>query len=205
MEPKVWDIEKLAIYDPIAAYGILRNSPRIPISFNAAATFSSFAVPQNFVVGNLDSTVAQRTWIDNVEYDLQIPNAFAGSVFKTSFDDNLRRNPGISVQVVVLSGPRYVVSPAFTPINNFTQEFSRRWPAGWPLMKQQSINVNFLLVNPPGGTGSTATPMTCTLTFNGWQFEDWTIDEISTGDARAALIDAGVLDPKFKSIVAPGT
>src|SRR5271166_3838013 len=152
MEPKALNIQELAIYDPVAAYGICLGIPRIPISMNCAGIFSSFAVPQIPVEGDLDTTIAQRTWIDNITYSLQQPNVFAGNIFKTLYDTMLKQAPGISCQIQVQSGPRYLVSPQFTPLENVAPLLQQHYPAGWPLFKQQSIEVNFMLT--PGSLTS---------------------------------------------------
>lgn len=196
MEPKDTDIQKLAMLDPIAAYGIVLGVPRIPISINASASFSSFTVPQPPIEAGLDTTIAQRTWIDNMAIDLQQPNCFAGSVFKTQYDAFLKSAPGVSVRCTVQSGPRYLVSPNFTPLENFINLISSRWVAGWPLFKQQNIQVEFMLTQSPPTSGSNAPPYNVTLTFNGWQFLDHTVDEIAVDVAAKKLRDLGFFVPK---------
>lgn len=195
MEPKAQFVQDLAIHDPIAAYGIVLGIPRIPISVNAQAIFSSFAVPQVPVEGDLDTTIAQRTWIDNITYSLQQPNVFSGNIFKTLYDAMLKQQPGLSVRVTVHSGPRYLVSPAFTPLENFAFMFAARWPMGWPLYKQQSIKVEFLLTQPPPSVEPNAPPYNITMTFNGWQFLDYTIDEMSADKAADCLRKMGFWVP----------
>jgi len=195
MEPKALNIQELAIYDPVAAYGIVLGIPRIPISMNAAAIFSSFAVPQIPVEGDLDTTIAQRTWIDNISYSLAQPNVFSGNVFKTLYDAMLKAAPGVSVQVAVHSGPRYLVSPQYTPLENFAPLLLQRYPAGWPLFKQQSIKVNFMLTAPPPSVQPNGPPYVVTMTFNGWQFLDHTLDEMSADKAAACLKSMGFFVP----------
>ena len=195
MEPRAHSLSDLALRDPIAAYGVLSGVPQIPISMNCQAKFSSFDTQQIPVVAPLDTTIAQRTWVDQVNFDVQVPNLFNGNVFKTQFDANLRQAPGVSIQIIVLGGPRYVVSPEFTPINDFVHYFAARWPAGWQLFKQQSIKTSFMLTQPPGGAGVNAPPYTVTLTFSGWQFEDHRIDEVSRDFAIDQLRKAGFAVP----------
>src|SRR5215472_1745556 len=142
MEPRAHSLADLALRDPIAAYGVLIGVPQVPIEMSCQAKFSSFDTQQIPIVGPLDTTIAQRTWVDQVNFDVQVPNLFAGNVFKTQFDAALRQAPGVSVLITVLGGPRYVEAPNFTPINNFAHYFAARWPAGWQLFKQQSINTS---------------------------------------------------------------
>lgn len=195
MEPKPLNIQELAIHDPVAAYGIVLGIPRIPISMNASALFSSFAVPQLPVEGDLDTTIAQRTWIDNVTYSLAQPNVFSGNVFKTLYDSQLKQAPGVSIQIAVHSGPRYLVSPQYTPLENFSDVFTRRWPAGWPLFKQQSIKVNFMLTQPPPSVQPNGPPYIVTMTFSGWQFLDHTLDELDANKAAECLKKMGFFVP----------
>jgi hypothetical protein len=195
VEPKPQYIQDLAVMDPIAAYGIVLGIPRIPISINASGAFSSFALNQLPIEAGLDTTIAQRTWIDNLQYDLQQPNVFAGNIFKTLYDAMLRQAPGIAVRCTVHSGPRYLVSPKFTPINNFVNLISSRWVSGWPLFKQQNIEVEFLLTQAPPSIAPNGPPYNVTLTFNGWQFLDHTVDEISVDVAACKLRDLGFWVP----------
>lgn len=187
MEPRALHIQDLAIYDPVAAYGIVLGIPRVPISLNASAIFSSFAVPQIPVEGDLDTTIAQRTWIDNITYSLDQPNCFAGNIFKPLYDAMLKAHPGVSTRVTVQSGPRYLVSPQYTPLENFANMFASRYPSGWPLFKQQSIKVDFLLTTPPPAVSPNGPPYNVTLTFTGWQFLDHTLDELSANKAAECL------------------
>ena len=202
MEPDVksLSIQDLAIYDPVAALGILLHIPRIPISMNCVATFQSFDTTQAPVEGDLDTTITQRTWIDNVAYSLQQPNIFSGNILKTLYDTMLKGQPGISVQITTYSGPRYVVSPSFTPIENFVDTFQKRWQMGWPLFKQQSIKTLFQLTQAPPSTSPNGPPYKVTLTFNGWQFLDHTIENVPTDEAARRLRDMGFCVPEVPCV-----
>jgi len=195
MEPKPQYIQDLAVMDPIAAYGIVLGIPRIPISINASGSFSSATLGQLPIEAGLDTTIAQRTWIDNMQYDLQQPNVFAGNIFKTQYDAYLRQAPGISVRCTVHSGPRYLVSPKFTPLNNFVNLISSRWVSGWPLYKQQNIEIEFMLTQAFPASEPNAPPYNVVLTFNGWQFLDHTVDEISVDVAACKLRELGFWVP----------
>jgi hypothetical protein len=195
LEPKPQYIQDLAIMDPIAAYGIVLGIPRIPISINASGTFSSFALGQIPIEAGLDTTLAQRTWCDSLQYSLQQPNVFAGNIFKTLYDAMLKAQPGISVRCTVHSGPRYMVSPKFTPLENFVNLMASRWTSGWPLFKQQNIEVEFMLTQAPPTADPNGPPYKVTLTFNCWQFLDHTVDEISVDVAACKLRELGFWCP----------
>jgi hypothetical protein len=199
MEPRSNRIQELAMEDPIAAYGIILGIPRVPISINASGSFSTFDLGELPIEAGLDTTIAQRTWIDNIQYSLQQPNVFAGSVFKTLYDWGLRAQTGISIRCTVHSGPRYLVSPKFTPLENFSEVISARWAHGWPLFKQQNINVEFMLTQAPPTSDVNGPPYNVTLTFNGWQFLDHTVDEISVDVAASKLRELGFFVPKAVS------
>lgn len=201
MQPQAERIQDMALYDPVAAYGMALGIPRVPISMNCQAVFSSFAVPQPPINGDLDTTIATRTWVDQIAYSLQQPNVFSGNVFKTLYDAMLKQQPGISIQIAVHSGPRYLVSPAYTPIENFAYMFAARWPAGWPLFKQQSIKTSFLLTQPPPSIEPSSPPYSCVLTFSGWQFLDQTLDALSANDAAAQLTKMGFWLPNNAAVV----
>lgn len=200
MEPRQLNIQDIAIWDPVAAYGILLQIPRVPIQMNATAVFSSFAVPQIPIEGDLDTTIAQRTWIDKIDYSLQQPNVFFGNVFKTLYDAMLKAQPGISARITVHSGPRYLVSPQFTPLESIGNLIAPRWPAGWPLFKQQSIKVEYLLTQPQPSVSPNGPPYNVTLTFTGWQFLDHTLDEMSADDAAARLRKMGFWVPPVDGV-----
>lgn len=191
MEPRPVGIQDIALHDPVAAYGMAINIPRVPICLNIPAVFSSFNVAQIPVVGDLRTTIATRTWVDNIQYSLQQPNVFNGNVFKTLYDAMLKAQPGISVRVSVQSGPKYLVSPQFTPIENFVNLIQSRWPAGWPIFKQQSIQVEYILTQAPPSVSPNGPPYNVTLTFVGWQFLDTTLDDMSADDANARLAAMG--------------
>jgi hypothetical protein len=196
-QPRPVDIERLAMVDPIAAYGIVLGIPQIPLSMNCSASFSSFALDQQPVEGDLDTPIAQRTWVDNIQFSLQLPNVFANDVFQSQYVAMLKQSPGISIQMIVQGGPRYLVSPEFTPLENFVNVLNgTRWTSGWPLFKQQSVQVFFQLTQAPSGLSPNAPPYNVTLTFNCWQFLDHTVDEVSVDVAARKLRDLGFFVPK---------
>jgi hypothetical protein len=196
MEPRPKFIQDLALTDPVAAYGMTLGIPQIPISMNCVAVFSSFSLSQPPIEGDLDTTIAQRTWIDNLSFSLLLPQEFSGNVFKPLYDASLKSQPGVSVRVSVHSGPRYLVSPQYTPLENFVNNYcASRWSAGWPLYKQQSIKTEFILTQAPPSTSPNGPPYTVTLTFNGWQFLDHTLDDMTGTEAANRLRAMGFWIP----------
>lgn len=198
MEAAEFDVRKIALYDPIKAYALLCGVPYVPFSFTATAIFNSFATDQIPVIGDIRGTIATRTWIDNMRYSLQQPNVFQGNIFKPLYDSTLKQQPGVSILAKVLSGPKYVVSIEPIPLENFVQEIDSRWPHGWILEKQQTIGVDFYLTQAPPGTSPNAPPYNVRLTFTGWQFNDYIVDQWSRDYAVQGLTDAGITTAKLQ-------
>ena len=196
MQPQPIDIKTLAIYDPIAAYGILLGIPRVPIWMNAAVSFTTFTPEQIPLEAALDTTLAYRTWIDNITYSILPQGQFQGNVFQTQYAAYLRTGTGVSVRTEVLAGPKYIVSQQFTPLENYAYQFGARYPAGWPLFKQQQINHEFMLTAIPGGSATNLTSYDVTVTYAGWQFLDPSLDEMDASKARECLRNSGIDVPK---------
>jgi hypothetical protein len=198
MDPRhMGRITEIAIRDPVAAYAIVMGIPEVPISLNASATFTSFDPTQIAIVSGLDQTIAQRVWIDNVCFSLQAPNIFAGQVLQTTWLANAKRCPGISVSVEVFSGPKYVISETFTPIENFCNWPLTNWVGGWPLLRQQNIGVSFMLSSAAYANLSEPNepPLTVTLTFNGHAFLDTSLEMMSADEASCELNLMGIWTP----------
>lgn len=220
MEPRTFEaLQELAIRDPVAAYGIALGIPQIPWSASMSGVFPTLAVGSvatptyGPATGQLPvgatfppNTVFQRTWVDNINYSLQCPDVFPNQIFKPQFDAFLKQNTGIIVKLEILGGPKYLVSPQYTPLENLVNMVrADRWPAGWPLFKMQTLEGLFQLVQSPGSVpvsyinGDVLVSNGSyyfTLTFNGWQFQDCTIDNMDPKEAREKLRAAGILVTK---------
>lgn len=190
---KAKSLEELAVLDPVAAYALLRGLQPKPVCLNAYASFSSFSVTQQPITQPLDQTITRRTWITDVEFDLQLPNAYVGSIFLPQALAQLKQSPGVSVQITVMSGPRYLVSDTFTPIDSFCSTYKSQWASGWQVEKFQQIQTKFLLTQVPFNDASNAPPYIVTLTFNAFQFDSPDCDEVSYEYARNELVRVGCL------------
>lgn len=199
MEPRPINLRLLAMTDPVAALGILLGLDRLPFSMSMSGSFSTLAVGIGVpVVASLDEgSLSQRTWIENINYSLQVPNVFTNQIFKTQSDAALKLSPGIDVQLAVYGDPHYPISQGYVPLENLTNLIrSDRWPAGWPLYKQQVIQGLFQLTQAPGGAPSNQGPYNFKLTFNGWTFENRSVDNIDPSVAADKLREAGLLTLK---------
>jgi hypothetical protein len=193
--PSAAGILDLAFWNPRAALGIIMGIPRVPIVMNAVAQFNSPSTNQVAVVGALDTTITQETWIQRVNYSIIQPNSFPGNIFKPMHDTYFKFVSGIQVQCQINSGPRYVTNIEPTPIEDFADLLACNWPSGWPLFCEQSIKVFFTLSQPPPSV-----PLIVTLSFLGWQFIDRCIDRISDEYARAELRKLGINSPSLDAL-----
>lgn len=195
MQPEAYDLRKLALYDPIAAWGILCGIPRTPILLNSSVSFTTFPPDTVPLQAALDTTLAFRTWIDSITYSINPIGQFSGNVFQTQYSGYLRLATGISVRAQVRSGPKYIVSEQFTPLENYVNVMASRYPAGWPLYKQQQINHEFILTAVPGGSTTNLTAYNVTITYAAWQFLDPSLDDMDASYARKCLIASGIECP----------
>lgn len=186
------DLNELAMVDPIAAYGYLRRSRRLTASMNAQVQFDAATVGVP-TVGALDTQIDTRTWIDNLAVSVQQPNSFPGNIGYTQYLEYLKRNPGVNVRIQVQSGPRYIESLNFTPLENIAQVWAAQWPRGWRIDRLQTIGVDMMLTQVP-----VSTPYLVVVTFNTWQFADPDLDRVSTTEALEALRKAGICVPQIQ-------
>lgn len=192
------DIRELAIRDPVAAYGIWQGVQRVPFSFSLAGSFATLSAGTGFPVKAATplAAIAQRVWLTDIAYSLQVPNLVPNQIFKPQFDAGLKESPGIDVRLVILGEPQEVETFDYTPLENVTNLIrGDRWPSGWPLFRGQIVQGTFVLKQAPGGHPSNLGPYNFVLTFNGWQF----LDDMKTGsmaplDASRLLREAGVLE-----------
>jgi hypothetical protein len=196
MEPAFVDLELLARYDPVAALGIHLGIPRVPFMMNAGVSFSSFTVGAKPLEAALDTTIDRRTWIDNITYSLDLPNVFAGNILKTQFDGWLKEHPGVSVAMQVLSGPKMLFSFAPVPLENIATIVTKRWVCGWTLYKLQTIKCEFNLTSAPPATAPNGPPYNVTMTFGAWQFEQYSLDEVTPREAVLRLRKDGFCIPE---------
>lgn len=186
-------LEELAIIDPVAAYGRLRGFQTAPVALNAVASFSSFALNQLPIKVPFDQIITMRTWIDNITFSIQLPNLFGGNIFFPQSLAALRTSPGISVRTTVMSGPRYLVSDTYTPLENYANMVQTQWTSGWQILKFQQIQTEFMLTAIPYNDVSNTPPYNVTITYNGWQFQNGQCDDVSSDFANEQLVKAGVL------------
>lgn len=189
-EPQGDRIQDLVYWDPVSAYAIVRGVKRLPWSWNIKVTFSTFAVGA-IAEGDSDTTLNCRTWVDNMTYRVDVPNVFAGNIFKAQFDAELRKNTGVDMRLESGDCPRFAESITYTPLENVINVLASRWPKGWRLDPFAGLRASFLLVRPPPAVAPNGPPYIVTVTFNGWTLGDPCFDEMSDGEARCCLRKLG--------------
>ena len=190
--PSAAGIMDMALWNPRAALGIIMGIPRVPITMNAVAQFNSPATDATPIIGALDTTITQETWIQRMNYSIIQPNAFQGNIFKSQSDYYFKFASGINISMEINSGPRYVTSIEPTPIENAADLLACNWPSGWPLFCEQSLRVFFTLSQSPP-----TVPLIVTLSFLGWQFIDKCIEQMSDEFARCKLRELGIFSPSL--------
>lgn len=203
MQPKAEFIRDIALWDPVAAYGILTHIPRIPIFMNTRVSFTSFVVDGVPISAALDQTVSSRIWIQDIRFSVRQPNVFAGTSQKTQYDAALKQSPGVDARITVYSGPRYMPAIEYVPLENLADTIIAIYPSGWPLFKQQSIKTEFVLAQAPPAVTPNAPPYNICLTFRGWQFLDHTLDEMDAHCAADLLRKAGFEVPEIPILGSP--
>jgi hypothetical protein len=194
--PSAAGILDMAYWNPRAALGIIVGIPRLPLTLNAKGCICNPGTQQVPIVGCLDTTLTQETWVQRINYSIVQPNSFPGSVWKPQHDFYFKFTSGILVQCEINSGPRYFTSIEPTPIENFADLLACNWPSGWPLFCEQSLKVYFQLSQP-----MPSVPVYVTLSFLAWQFYDRCIERISDEYARAQLRRLGIHSPSLVALL----
>ena len=188
MEPRDYDIKNLALYMPRIAYGMVIGARRGPFSIDIPLQFSSSTVMAPPLVQSFQNNLALDTVIERVSYNLFQPNSFAGSPFQPLYFNQMKQGgmTGIGIQMDVYGAPRYAINDYFSDLGNLMDVFAITWPNGWELPKQSNVKVSAVLTQTP-----VSVPFNATLTFNGFQQVDNSLDGLSDDDARDRLRKLG--------------
>jgi len=201
------NIYELAQYSPQLALARYQGVQLAPQILNIRASFvdatpvtdpTSFDGPTN-TSGNI--AISQPTIVDQVMYEIDAPNAFAGNIFKSMSDFFYSLQSGILATLEVTGAPRYPVAPYFTPIKALLSGLAEGWPIGWVLGYTQSIMMQFNQ-NIPVPTY----PTIVTVSFRLWQpigTDDFQM--MTAAEARSRLLAAGIAQPPAMASAIPGT
>jgi hypothetical protein len=185
-------IESLALVNPQIALARARGVDFAPFCPNIIATFTDSTQtlnPVSFQGGQ--GAISQPSVCDQITYEIDAPNSFSGSVFKSMQDYYYQLQSGIQATLNVQGAPRYTISPNYTPIRSLLASLSEGWPYGWFLNCNQTVTMQFQQT-----FGLQSTPTTITITFRLWQpvgTNDFQM--MTTGQARAELAAMGIKSP----------
>lgn len=198
MQPHRADIRDLALWAPRVAYGLVIGIPRAPFTTDVPIVFSSSTVNAPPVENSFQNNLAQDTWIERVAYNLFQPNSFPGSPFQSLYFSELKQSgqTGVGVQMQVFGSPKYTINDPFTDLGNLADVFAMTWPQGWLLPKQSNVRVSAILTQTP-----VSVPFNVTLTFQGWQWVDKSVEDLSDAEARARLRKLGIDTPDLSILI----
>jgi hypothetical protein len=184
-------ILRLAARSPRSALAELTGAIMAPFAGNITVVFES--PDQKIVPGDLDVIVlGADTFIQDLIFDIQAPNAFAGNVWKSMQDFFFNKTSGIRSTLHVTGRPKYAVADNPTPISSLMDFIPANWPEGWMLKKENSLHMDFSPGSPlPAGSQNGFFPYTVTATFRGWQYVCQDIDNLPMDKVLAALKENG--------------
>jgi len=188
-------IADLILTTPRLAYGMIIGARRAPFVIDIPIQFSSSTVNAPPVVQSFQNNVSLDTLIERVTYNLDQPNTFPGSPFRSLYFNQLKQSgaTGVGIQMDVYGSPRFTVSLDFVDLGNLFDVLAFTWPAGFELPKQSNVKLSAILTQTP-----ISVPFNILVTFAGWQATDASLDGLSDDDARERLRKLGftVPDPK---------
>jgi hypothetical protein len=198
MQPKDTDVLNLALYAPRIAYGMIAGVPRVPFLADIPIQFTSSAVDAPAIVASFDNNLVSDTIIDKVSFTLFQQNSFPGSPFQSLYFNQLKGQTGVGIKLDVYGGPKYAISDTPVDLANLFDVMSMMWPSGWPLYKQSNVKVAAVLFQTP-----VSVPFDVHILFNGWQFLDKVMDDMSDDEARCRLRKLGIPSPDLADLLKP--
>ena len=188
-------IADLILTAPRLAYGMVIGVRRAPYTIDIPIQFSSSTVNAPPVVQSFQNNVSLDTLIERVTYNLDQPNTFPGSPFRSLYFNQMKQSgaTGVGVQVDVYGSPRFSWNLTYTDLGNLFDVLANTWPNGFEIPKQGNIKMSAILTQTP-----ISVPYNILVTWTGWQCVDSSLDGLSDDDARERLRRLGfsVPDPK---------
>lgn len=198
MQPRDHDIRNLALYAPRIAYGMIAGVPRVPFLADIPIQFTSSAVDAPAIVASFDNNLVSDTIIDKVSFTLFQQNSFPGSPFQSLYFNQLKGQTGVGIKLDVYGGPKYAISDTPVDLANLFDVMAMLWPSGWPIFKQSNIKVAAVLFQTP-----VSVPFDVHILFNGFQFLDKVMDDMSDEEARCRLRKLGIPSPDLADLLKP--
>jgi hypothetical protein len=172
--------------------------PRVPFVADIPIQFTSSAVDAPAIVASFDNNLVSDTLIETVSFTLFQQNSFPGSPFQSLYFSQLKAQTGVGVKVDVYGGPKYAISDPPIDLANLFDVMSMMWPNGWPLYKQSNVKVAAILFQTP-----VSVPFDVHILFQGWQFLDKVLEDLSDSDARCRLRKLGIESPDLAELLKP--
>ena len=198
MQPRDTDVRNLALYAPRIAYGMIAGVPRVPFVVDVPIQFTSSAVDAPPIVASFDNNLVSDTIIEKVSFTLFQQNSFPGSPFQSLYFAMLKNQTGVGITVDVYGGPKYQTADTPVDLANMFDVMSILWPGGWPLYKQSNIKVSAILFQTP-----VSVPFDVNIQFNGFQFLDKVMEDLSDEEARCRLRKLGIESPDLATLLKP--
>jgi hypothetical protein len=198
MQPRDHDIRNLALYAPKIAFGMVAGVPRVPFLADIPIQFTSSAVDAPPIVASFDNNLVSDTIIDKVSFTLFQQNSFPGSPFQSLYFNQLKGQTGVGIKLDVYGGPKYAISDTPVDLANLFDVMAMLWPSGWPLFKQSNVRVAAVLFQTP-----VSVPYDVHILFNGFQFLDKVMDDMSDEEARCRLRKLGIDAPDLADLLKP--
>jgi hypothetical protein len=193
------DVRALALYAPKMAYGLVIGVPRVPFVVDIPFQFSSSVVGAIPIVNSFKNNLTQDTVIQRVSYNLFQQNSFPGSPFQSLYFNQLKQSgkTGVGIQLDVYGGPKYATSDSFVDVGNFFDVLAMTWPGGWVLFKQSNVKISAILTETP-----VSVPFQMTLSFQGFQLLDKSVDDLADDECRRRLRKLGIESPDLSVLMA---
>jgi len=198
MQPRDHDIRNLALYAPRIAYGMVAGVPRVPFVADLPIQFTSSVVDAPAIITSFDNNLVSDTVIDNVSFTLFQQNSFPGSPFQSLYFAYLKAQTGVGIKLDVYGGPKYAISDGPVELANLFDVIKLTWPSGWVIFKQSNIKIAAVLFQTP-----VSVPYDVHILFNGFQFLDKVMDDMSDTDARCRLRKLGIESPDLAELLKP--
>jgi len=198
MQPRDTDVRNLALYAPRIAYGMIAGVPRVPFVVDLPIQFTSSAVDAPAIITSFDNNLVSDTVVDNVAFTLFQQNSFPGSPFQSLYFNQLKGQTGVGIKLDVYGGPKYAISDGPVELANLFDAIKITWPSGWPLYKQSNVKIAAVLFHTP-----VSVPFDVHILFNGFQFLDKVMDDMSDSDARCRLRKLGIESPDLATLLEP--
>lgn len=196
-----YDRRIIARHNPRLAY-ILEciKAPLAPVEDIVRVTFTDVTNGQ-MLPGAFPKEMSSDAWIVGMEYTVRAPLAFAGSILKPQYDQNMKLNPYIDVYMQFKGGASLyddnIITKIPLPLEQVAKAAGNPDPyhcavGNWHVIqKSQDFQVNFFLKRT---LGALEVPYEVTLAVKMYQIDQCCLRDINESHARECLLKMGLLE-----------